>query len=214
MQSEEYLALPVTQRPLPRVILEIKAVSISIATDILSMLLSLHPERIMIKITFSLSRYEYVEDAYFPERFQEHTPVDDTKVDGVWVESKWKALDDALAVLNYVGLQEVTIQHDLPREVMPDGYECEDELLKKMLPRVGASNVQLKSYRAPQFFTDEPSELCLYHRSAIHLFELPSCTADDLCTDREKENLDKEDLSKEDLREEDVDEEDIISTKE
>ena len=191
MESEEYLALPVTHRPPPGMILEIRAVSIPIVTDILSVFLFLNPEHISIQLDLLRDHYSEIEDAYFSEQFRGRIPVDEIKVDDVWVESKWKALDDVLAGSNYVGLQEVTIYHDLPCEVMPDGYKCEDELLKKMLPKLGASNAQLKPCKASKLSLFGESEMCVYHRSVIHLLERSSCTINDFYTDREKKSLEK-----------------------
>ena len=53
----------------------------------------------------------------------------------------WKAIDDALALPAYRSLGSLAISHDLPLSAMPTSYECEDDLLRHLLPRLAGRNI-------------------------------------------------------------------------
>ena len=171
--------LPVTRRPLHRVVLEVEAVSTVIATDILSALSSFHPSEISLKFNFSADNLGDIEEPYFPGQFQGRISSDGLQTNDTWAESKWKALDDTLVASDYTNLEEVFIHLDLSRELMPNGYGCEDELWKKMLPKLAASKVQLKSCGAvPSFRSRDRPKMCLYHRSVIRFPKLHRLVAE------------------------------------
>ena len=157
VSSEEFLSLPVTQRPQHRKQLQVVAVSLPVLVDILTSWSWFRPSEVSLNLRFCEDSLGNMGNTYFAGNYRGDIPMYELRVEDLWDKSKWKELDDALSLPVYAHLEWVEISHESPRECMPDDYDCILDLFEEFLPRLFARGLLCTPF-------DGERCLCMYHR--------------------------------------------------